>query len=163
MTESVGSAGGVFLTVIALAFPAPLHAESIAPGMPPELVGDIWISPTGDDANPGTQQSPRRRLETAITAVRPGHTVWLMPGTYAFTSYDEYVKANDNLHVLEGCFAIGHPAWGFHRNGNPSMHVTCKDCGAWDNGREAYSVGLQMVGEDASVPAVPAASYTCQL
>lgn len=76
----------------------------------------------------------------------------------AFASYAEYVQANDNPHVLEGCFAIGNPAWGFHRNGNPSTRVTCRDCGAWDNGKGSYSDGLQVVGEDASAPSVTAAA-----
>ena len=48
-------------------------------------VGDIWISPDGDDGSPGTEQRPRRSLQAAIAAIEPGHTVWLLPGTYAFT------------------------------------------------------------------------------
>jgi len=342
--------------VVAVACHCPARADSIATGLPPDLAGDIWISPHGDDAAPGTEQRPRRSLEAAIAAIEPGHTIWLLPGTYGFTetvqipkkkrgtaaapyriagrrgmprprldftgvsrsteirglqvdgqfwhlcflevfgasdnnvnvagsdnllelldihdagdtglqinstssllpsrnrilncdsylnadnsaedadgfaakliigpgnsfegcrawhncddnwdlydaqavvtlkgcwaiaarhptrskknsdgngfklgglrkessswnkrntfeSYADYVKANDNPHVLERCFAIGNPAWGFHRNGNPSIQVTCRDCGAWDNGAGGFSDGLLRVGEDIAVPSVTA-------
>lgn len=344
------------IAMIAVAFGGGLRAESIAPGLPAEVAGDIWISPSGDDANPGTKESPLARLETAIAMVQPGHTIWVASGTYsfsetvqipkrkqgtvaapfriagmtgaprprldfsgvsrsseirglqvdsqywhlcylevcgasdnnvnvagsnnllelleihdggdtglqinstsslipannrvlncdsylnadnsaedadgfaaklivgpgnsfegcrawhncddnwdfydaqavvtlrgcwaiaarhpakskknsdgngfklggirketsnwnkrnAFKNYDEYIKANSNPHILEDCFAIGNPAWGFHRNGNPSSGITCTNCGAWGNVAGSCSDGLIVVGETVSLPSITA-------
>ena len=38
------------------------------------------------------------------------------------------------------------------------MSVTCRGCGAWDNGKGNYSDGLQVVGDDGSAPSVTAAA-----
>ena len=49
---------------------------------------EFFISPEGDNANPGTQQAPFRTLETARDAARSlgtseqQHTLILLPGTY---------------------------------------------------------------------------------
>jgi hypothetical protein len=349
---------GLCATMVAVVCGGPLRGESIAPGRPAQVPGDIWVSPAGDDANPGTKQSPLARLEKAISMVPPGHAIWLAPGTYTFTetvqvpkrkqgtatapyrivgagdgprprldfsgvdrsseirglqvdsqfwhlcylevfgasdnnvnvagsnnllellevhdagdtglqinstsslmpsnnrvlncdsylnadnsaedadgfaaklivgpgnsfegcrawhncddnwdfydaqavvtlkgcwaidarhptkskrnsdgngfklggirkqasswnkrnafaNYDEYLRANSNPHVLEGCFAIGNPAWGFHRNGNPSSGIITRNCGAWGNGKGNYSDGLTIIGESMSLPSVTAES-----
>lgn len=336
--------------------PVRVRADSIMPGSPVEAAGDLWVSPDGDDANPGTAERPRRSLEAAISDIPAGRTIWLMPGAYAFsetvqipkrkrgtadapyriagrkggprpvldftavsrtseirglqvdgqywhlyyleihgasdnnvnvagsdnllewlqvhdggdtgiqvnstsslmpsgnrvlncdsylnadnsaedadgfaaklvvgpgnsfegcrawsncddnwdlyearaavtlrncwaiaafhpvksrknsdgngfklggvrressswnkrgefTTYDDYLRANSSDHVVDGCYAIGNPAWGFHRNGNPSPNVTCTNCGAWGNGKGACSDGLNVVGEIVSLPKITA-------
>ncbi len=73
-----------------------------------------------------------------------------------FASYNDYIKANATPHQLERCFAIGNPAWGFHRNNNPSTEVTCKNCGSWGNGKGDFSEGLLVVGGNAAVPEITA-------
>lgn len=44
---------------------------------------DIWISPSGSDANAGTEASPKKSLTAAVSAWSAGKTIWVMPGTYA--------------------------------------------------------------------------------
>lgn len=44
---------------------------------------NIFVSPEGDDANPGnTQDAPLRTLAFSLCSVRPGQSVHLAPGTY---------------------------------------------------------------------------------
>jgi hypothetical protein len=44
---------------------------------------DLWIAPSGNDSNPGTQASPKKNLPAAIAAWSSGKTIWVTPGTYA--------------------------------------------------------------------------------
>src|SRR5581483_1497993 len=45
--------------------------------------GVYYVSVTGDDANPGTQDAPFRRISRAVSAAtQPGDTVIVMDGTY---------------------------------------------------------------------------------
>lgn len=48
---------------------------------------DLWIAPTGNDSNPGTEASPKKNLTAAITAWSAGKTIWVMPGTYSYTAH----------------------------------------------------------------------------
>jgi hypothetical protein len=41
-----------------------------------------FVSLTGDDANPGTEDAPWRTLQKACTSLRPGMVVYLKAGTY---------------------------------------------------------------------------------
>jgi hypothetical protein len=43
----------------------------------------LYVSPTGDDANPGTEASPFRTIEKAWSVATPGTTINLAEGTYA--------------------------------------------------------------------------------
>lgn len=42
----------------------------------------IYVSPDGDDSNPGTEAEPMGTILSALDAVRPGETVYLKPGEY---------------------------------------------------------------------------------
>jgi hypothetical protein len=44
--------------------------------------GVLYVSPSGDDSNPGTIQSPRRTINTALASVAAGGEVVCLPGTY---------------------------------------------------------------------------------
>jgi hypothetical protein len=46
--------------------------------------GDLWISPSGEDSNAGTEASPKKNLSAAISAWSSGKTIWVMPGNYAY-------------------------------------------------------------------------------
>lgn len=48
--------------------------------------GDQWVSPTGDDANPGTETKPLKNLQTAVGRAQPGTTIWMMAGTHAYSA-----------------------------------------------------------------------------
>jgi hypothetical protein len=43
---------------------------------------DLYVSPSGSDANPGTPAAPFKSILTASRAARPGATVHVTPGTY---------------------------------------------------------------------------------
>jgi pectate disaccharide-lyase len=48
----------------------------------PPTDGDWFVSPTGNDANPGTMVAPFATLPKAISVMQPGQTVYLRGGTY---------------------------------------------------------------------------------
>ncbi|MDZ7651813.1 MAG: Ig-like domain-containing protein [Burkholderiaceae bacterium] len=50
------------------------------------LSADRYVSPTGSDANPGTQAQPYRTLTRAFANVGTGGTVWLENGTYTWAA-----------------------------------------------------------------------------
>ena len=49
------------------------------------LSADWYVSPTGDDAGPGTLAAPFATLGQAATVVRPGQTIALRGGTYRWS------------------------------------------------------------------------------
>ena len=58
------------------------------PGPVPAAAGrkvslyELYVSPSGNDSNPGTAAAPFRTLARAARATRPSTTVWVAPGTY---------------------------------------------------------------------------------
>jgi hypothetical protein len=48
--------------------------------------GDLWISPDGNDGNPGTEASPKKTLSAALSAWSSGKTIWVAAGTYTQTA-----------------------------------------------------------------------------
>lgn len=48
----------------------------------PRLFAQIFVSPTGNDSNPGTIDLPLKTIPTAITSSQPGDTIFLRGGTY---------------------------------------------------------------------------------
>lgn len=66
--------------------------DRIAPGPPVASSGDIWISPDGNDTNTGSKDSPMKSLAEAIAVVKPGHTIWMLPGEYSFTETVQILK-----------------------------------------------------------------------
>jgi pectate disaccharide-lyase len=55
---------------------------------PPVAAGpnDLWISPDGDDAAPGTERAPLRSLSLAAERLSLGATLWVRPGTYSLAA-----------------------------------------------------------------------------
>jgi len=75
-----------------------------------------YVSPTGDDANPGTFAQPRFRPQEALRLVRPGDVVYLRGGTY--TKDHSYTYANvwdvpssGVHHIFINLGSVGIPAW----------------------------------------------------
>ena len=50
--------------------------------LPTAKDGDIYVSPTGNDSNAGTQGSPLKSLAAAVSKATPGTTIFMMQGTY---------------------------------------------------------------------------------
>lgn len=48
--------------------------------------GNWFVSPTGNDANPGTMAAPFATLNKAQSVAAPGHIIYLRGGTYALSS-----------------------------------------------------------------------------
>jgi hypothetical protein len=42
----------------------------------------IYVSPDGDDGNSGTENSPMKTIQTVLSVVEPGQTIYLQPGQY---------------------------------------------------------------------------------
>jgi hypothetical protein len=51
----------------------------------PALAKDLFLAPTGNDANPGTLDAPFATVTRAQQAAAPGDTVYFRGGTYKFT------------------------------------------------------------------------------
>jgi hypothetical protein len=59
--------------------PTPTPAE-------PPLANGIYVSPSGSDANPGTQSQPLRSLEAGLGRLKPGLVLVLLDGTWKLTA-----------------------------------------------------------------------------
>lgn len=66
--------------------PAPDTSPSVEPG-------DYYVSPDGDDANPGTEGSPFASIAKAINAAGPGDLIYLRGGTYTLSSHFYITKS----------------------------------------------------------------------
>jgi hypothetical protein len=53
-----------------------------APGGSTKVAGPHYVSPAGDDSNPGTKSRPWRTLQHAADRLRAGQTVFVRGGTY---------------------------------------------------------------------------------
>jgi parallel beta-helix repeat protein len=58
------------------------------PPPPPTPTGTFYVSTTGSDSNPGTQNAPFRTLNKAVARLKPGNVLLVMPGTYAESLYN---------------------------------------------------------------------------
>lgn len=56
--------------------------------------GDLYISPTGDDANAGSRNAPLKTLKTAQEKAEEGKTIVILPGTYQLTNAEYMDKTS---------------------------------------------------------------------
>ncbi|MDW8308061.1 MAG: immunoglobulin domain-containing protein [Verrucomicrobiales bacterium] len=49
---------------------------------PPATNGDYYVSPTGNDANPGTMELPFATVAKAVSVAQPGNLIYVRGGTY---------------------------------------------------------------------------------
>src|SRR4030042_327168 len=64
------------ISVIAILLTVSLPAVSV----------DYYVSPTGNDSDPGTLSQPWRTFQYALTRTNPGDNVFFRGGTYTMTS-----------------------------------------------------------------------------
>ena len=77
-----------------------------------------YVSPTGNDSNPGTEAQPFRTIGKAATVVQPGSTVYIKAGTYreqvaatlsgAANSYVTFRNYGSDVVVVDGECSRGH-------------------------------------------------------
>lgn len=93
-----------------------------------------YVTPTGDDSNPGTRDRPWRTIQKAADTLVAGETVYIMAGTYAERvvprnsgSADKYIvyAANPGDTVTIDGAAIDVPEWAalFHIEGKDFLRV----------------------------------------
>ena len=70
----------------------------------PVASNEFYVSPTGNDINPGTLERPFATLGRAETFARPGVTIWILPGTYS-SAVSVVLGANGNAGNLINAFA----------------------------------------------------------
>jgi hypothetical protein len=62
-----------------------LAITSAVPGAPHRGVATYHVSPTGSDSNPGSEARPFRTIQKAADSVKPGDTVLVGDGVYAYS------------------------------------------------------------------------------
>jgi parallel beta-helix repeat protein len=60
----------------------------------PSVSGGYFVSPSGDDSNPGTASRPWQTIEKAESEVRPGDTIVLRGGSYGAWGKNTYFNTN---------------------------------------------------------------------
>jgi hypothetical protein len=55
-------------------------------GAPPVAAGDLFVSPTGDDANDGSMAKPYYSLSKAVARAQAGTTIYLRGGTFNYNA-----------------------------------------------------------------------------
>jgi len=65
------------------------YRDSIVP--PGDVGAKLYVSPSGDDTNPGTAEKPWHSLQKAAEAVKPGDTVIVRDGVYTAAGGEECV------------------------------------------------------------------------
>ena len=73
------SAVGVLALLLGLCLAVPLDAA------------EYYVSPDGDDANPGTKESPFATVARGQEAAEPGDTVWIGGGEYVFEGAEDEI------------------------------------------------------------------------
>src|SRR5215475_15183317 len=64
---------------------ASLAIVGAVPGAPQRGVATYHVSPTGSDYNPGSESRPFRTIQKAADSVKPGDTVLVDDGVYAYS------------------------------------------------------------------------------
>ncbi|GIH09558.1 silent information regulator protein Sir2 [Rhizocola hellebori] len=60
---------------------------------PPPPANNLYVAPSGNDANAGTLAAPLRTVQRAVDLAQPGYTIFLRAGTYAPTTNVQLVKS----------------------------------------------------------------------
>jgi len=92
--------------------------------------GDFYVGPSGSDSNAGTMASPFKTLNAAHSRVMPGGTIWLLSGTNALSTTNNFSKSGTaSAHIRVQAVAGGtrpvldFSAQGFGSN-NRGLNVT---------------------------------------
>ncbi len=67
----------------------------------------LWIAPDGLDSNPGSEAAPFKTLTTAQTHASAGSTIWVKPGTYAWSATVQLTKSGTDANPINVFAAAG--------------------------------------------------------
>jgi hypothetical protein len=62
--------------------PSPESTDTTEDATPEQASATIYVSPDGDDGSPGTEEQPMQTIQTVLSVVEPGQTIYLQPGEY---------------------------------------------------------------------------------
>lgn len=68
---------------------------------------NYYVSPTGNDANPGTLQLPRYHIASFVNIVNPGDTIFVLPGRYQYNATIRLTRSGNALQRIS-IFGIGY-------------------------------------------------------
>jgi parallel beta-helix repeat protein len=81
--RSSGPSGALLAALLAVGALTACSVASPLEGRATALTAALYVSPTGQDSNPGTREHPVRQVLEAAHRARPGSVVHVAPGTYA--------------------------------------------------------------------------------
>ncbi|HMI88697.1 MAG TPA: right-handed parallel beta-helix repeat-containing protein, partial [Polyangiaceae bacterium] len=88
----------------------------------PTATGPIWVSPTGNDANPGTEALPLLTLQRAVLMAAPGITIWMMPGTHSYDARVVIKSTSVNAGISSDA-VVNPPVPGVARDGTAAQPI----------------------------------------
>lgn len=150
----------IIILVLFLTRPSPLQLRN--KNRHRIVAARYYVSPSGDDSNPGTIQSPWRTIQHAADSVNPGDTVQVRAGEWAsYSGQDQHSMVSTvprseiflnmekrDLHIFQGSLAVDR---GTLLNA-PSVDHDCMirpagsgyDIGAYEYGS---TIDLECIGE----------------
>jgi hypothetical protein len=116
------------------------------------LAQEYYISPDGNDVNPGTAASPMATLDKAAKLLTPGDTLWVRDGRYA-TQPPAALRCSGTEQAPVRIFAVAgaRPVFDFAGKNGPGIHVKRSWCHlkGITVERAGYN-GFKISGEDAT-------------
>jgi hypothetical protein len=73
--------------------PTPTVKPTTTPTPPAQVDGDIYVAPNGSQSGQGTYNDPMG-FTSALTKIKAGKTIWMLPGTYNFSETIVVEKSN---------------------------------------------------------------------
>jgi len=90
--------------------------------IPSARAADLFVSPNGSDANPGTTAAkPLQTLQKADTLVQPGDTVWVMAGVYRNAKTDKGGGSSSLLSITRSGAPDKWITWRAYKDDKPEL------------------------------------------
>lgn len=93
MSLAVGNTTTPTTTPTTIPTATPTAKPTATPTPPAQADGDIYVSPNGTQSGQGTYNDPMA-FTSALTKIKAGKTIWMLPGTYNFSETIVIEKSN---------------------------------------------------------------------